>query len=98
MRESWILLVDSNRGVYIPQSFESMYRHLVTNADELADNLDGLKDAEGQFYWEDWSTVEDNAKLTIEGKEYTIRQTEHSDLWAVPVDYDWDSDEETYVV
>jgi hypothetical protein len=84
-----ILLIDSNRGVYIPKQFTEIYgSELPKNASNekkvnLMLALLDLHFPENENYWSSWEYVLDNFTLTFEGTEYYLYQ--ESDLWAVPV-------------
>ena len=85
-----VLLIDSAAGVYIPREFAQDFAHLVTNADDLREELDFLartdphetdEDA-AERYWEDWNRVLDEAVLEIDGARFRLHHD--MDLWAVP--------------
>lgn len=82
-----ILYADSARGVYIPQHFaESIKREHVTGVtSEEWDILESGPDTE--WYWDTWSSVEQNARITHPetGIVYTLYQD--GDLWLVPEDW-----------
>jgi hypothetical protein len=76
-----ILLFDSARGIYIPQNFaEEIQREYVSGVDaETYETLAAGPD--GEWYWEAWQDVLDNAVLTIGGDEYMLYQD--GDAWAL---------------
>lgn len=84
MTENAELLLDGNRGIYIPQQFAQHYSQYITNKDELAESLnDLLEGPENELYWESWEDVLDNAKL----KDYKDRDCilyQDQDLWLIP--------------
>ena len=84
-----LLLIDENRGLYIPQQFVKTYGPNVMgynpqSIDDLNEDLNiCLYGPDHDLYSEAWSQLLATAKLTIEGKQYTLEQD--GDLWAVPV-------------
>jgi|HubBroStandDraft_2_1064218.scaffolds.fasta_scaffold00002_52 hypothetical protein len=75
-----ILLLDENKGVYIPQQFARMYYKDVTGIDlSILQKLD----IDHVDYWEAWEDVLQHAMITIDGHQYTLEQD--GDLWAVPI-------------
>ena len=87
--ETWNLLIDSNRGVFVAQSFAANYNYLDHNikADDLAILLEG---PENEDYWETWEDVLNYCELTDQdGNKFTLHHD--SDLWAVPVGFDWET-------
>lgn len=78
------LLIDGNRGIYIPKFFAENYTQYLTNKDEVQDDLSDLSDPENEFYWDAWDNILNNAKLKDdEGRECALYQD--GDLWAIPV-------------
>lgn len=78
------LLLDSNRGIYIPQ-------HFVEECDigkwnvKPEDATALAKGPEEEWYWETWETVLNNAEYTAEnGDKYVLHQD--GDLFAVCLD------------
>lgn len=87
-----ICLLDSSRGIYIPQQFAIVYGDDCKGLDEksteaLTESLKvclfGPNHAD---YWEAWEEVVDHAILIMDDGEYVLRQD--SDLWAVPAGYE----------
>lgn len=78
--------LDSARGQYIPRDFaQSIKRECVQGVSlELLDNLAKEDSNESEFYWEDWQTVLDNAKIVHDGMEYTLHHD--GDLWLINYD------------
>ena len=79
------LLFDSNRGQYIPRDFatEIDYRAMGLTDDDVAD----LKDPDGEWYWDCWTRVLDNARWTDpHGIVWYLWQD--GDVWLVPEGYD----------
>lgn len=97
MASETLLILDSARGVYIPQAFARKFKDFLgtwTNVD--LDALDVLFEGpEHEWYWESWQTICDNAEyLGADGVKYTLYQD--GDVWLVPEgtrfpgDEDWD--------
>jgi len=85
--ETWNLLVDSNRGVFVAQSFAANYLDTNLKEDDKAILLAG---PEHDDYWECWEDVLNYCELTDQdGNKFTLHQD--FDLWAVPVGFDWDT-------
>ena len=83
--EDWTLLVDSNRGVYVPQQFAQYFDSNIKEADKAV----LLAGPDHDDYWDIWDDVLDYCKLEIANVECTLHQD--SDLWAVPASFDWDT-------
>ncbi len=81
--ENMFCLIDSNRGVYIPQQFAKKWGDSVQSGmDEEQKNvlLDGPIHVD---YWDVWSEVVDDVVFIFDGIECTLY--EDNDLFAVPV-------------
>lgn len=77
------LLLDANRGPYIPMVFSEAWAHLFEGIDDS--DLEILKDPDGEWYWESWNTVLANASYTdSNGRIWTLHQD--GDLFAVVLD------------
>lgn len=74
------LLLDENRGIYIPQVFAKECHFWECFDDEQKDIL--LSGPENELYWDVWTEVLDNAFLIHNGKKWTLYQD--GDLWAIP--------------
>lgn len=85
MTQNSSLLIDGNRGIYIPKLFvENYVAKYVTNRNDLLGDLAELGNPENEEYWEAWENVLDNAKLIDDdGRECSLYQD--GDLWAIPV-------------
>lgn len=83
--QAMILLLDSNRGVYIPQHFaqdEQLTAEFGFAADDPDITLLKAEDSlDNEWYWEAWNNVLEKAKSE---KGYTLHQD--GDLWAVHLD------------
>ena len=85
--ETWNLLVDSHHGVYVPQIFAQMVQADQIEADDKSILLEG---PENEDYWETWEDVLNYCELTdTDGQKFTLHHD--SDLWAVPVGFDWET-------
>jgi hypothetical protein len=72
------LLLDSARGIYIPQAFADFEKwEGITEEDK--ETLKAGPDSE--FYWDVWETVLNNATFKQDG--YTWRLYQDGDLWAL---------------
>lgn len=90
-----ILLADSSRGVYIPQAFAEMCGEDIWSVRE--DDLQDLRQGpEGEYYWDTWISVLDNATATLKGDTYRLLQTEHGDLWALCYERMTDEEKENF--
>lgn len=76
-----VLMVNDHHGVYVPQIFAQQYALLDwgVTPEQVGTLLLGPDDNEP--YWETWEEVLSTAKLTLEGKVYTL--TQDGDLWAI---------------
>jgi len=89
-----ILFCDSASGRYIPQRFAAeimpQYLHGVTK-----DQLNELSDPDGEWYWDTWHTVLDNARVIgANGENYTLYQD--GDLWLVDFDRMTEEEKENF--
>ena len=88
--ETWILLIDGNQGIYIPQSFaQSGYQP--DGGWDAEDRRTLQEGPESEFYWEAWDSVLRDTVMVDEttGDRFTLYQD--GDLWAVPEGFDWDT-------
>lgn len=98
------LLFDGASGQYIPKRFaKEIDRKAISGVktedlDYLAigpggclDDDDSLTDGEsvrGEYYWDTWQTVLDNAILTdTDGNKYRLEQND--DVWLIPIDWEY---------
>lgn len=80
------LLLDSNRGIYIPRDFVRIYKDNISNIDDaeikaavvLIDEL-GKQNWIDEDYWWNWDYLVDNVILDIDGYKY--RLVEDGDLF-----------------
>ena len=74
------LLLNSARGIYIPQNFVECF-----DADEWhlsQHDVNELSDPNNEFYWDAWNSVLDTAYFVDEeGNKWTLFQD--GDLWAI---------------
>lgn len=86
------LLLDGNRGTYIPQAFAEMCGDLWQIS---AERLKVLADPDHEWYWETWTEVLDNATLTDKnGKVWHLHQD--GDLWAYCPDLMTEEDKKNF--
>jgi hypothetical protein len=84
MTTNSILLIDSHNGIYVPHVFLNNWSKFVIDRDKMVPYLEDLQDVGGEYYWDSWEYILDNAKLKMQNKEYVLRQNE--DVWAIPVE------------
>jgi len=82
-----ILLMDANRGAYLPQEFaRGINRDCLFNVDPLdLETLANGPDDNTEDYWEAWDVVLSDAEIYLDGRKYTLSLD--SDLWAWPEGY-----------
>lgn len=104
--------LDSARGQYIPRDFaRSVNRAALSGVktedlDYLARGPGGTQDEDqtlaegeterGEFYWETWETVCDNAILTDPISGHAFRLYQDGDVFLVPQDWEWNEDTNTF--
>jgi len=106
------LYLDGSRGQYLPRDFARDTKRSVISGvdaavlDYLARGPGGCLDEElpltadetvrGEFYWDIWQTVLDDAVLTDpkDGARYTLYQND--DLWLVPEGWERDDSSESF--
>jgi hypothetical protein len=74
------LLLSDSRGIYIPQHFVKEYDLTLwqgISEDDIKTITDGPN---GEFYWEVWDDVLNNATFTENGNTWRLHQD--GDLWA----------------
>ena len=82
-----VLLVDGNRGIYVPKEFADRYETALYNLSH--ETISILRQGPNHpEYWEAMTEAEDNAYVMIEGHKYTIYFMD-GDLFAVPDGYEW---------
>lgn len=78
------ILLDSCRGIYIPQNFANEFKTDEFSGIEKSD-LDIIKvGPDHPWYWESWQTITDNASFTEDGRQWTLYQD--GDLFAIADD------------
>lgn len=92
-----MLWLSDARGVYIPRDFANSFadraKHVKNVKDEDWTILEAGPDHEQ--YWDAWTDVCDNARVTDEnGAEYFVWQ--EGDCWLVPVGMEWNDDEDGF--
>jgi hypothetical protein len=86
-----VLLLDGNRGIYLPKTFaeeiiNGVYKVKNMNA-EIRSYLAELGNPDNEFYWEAWDgLLSECILIDHKGNEYFLYQND--DLWAVPQDMD----------
>lgn len=86
MSKAIIHFLDSSRGQYIPRDFAQIVNREVLHGVslELLDSLAEEDSNNGEFYWEDWEMVLNDARIILDGVEYTLYHD--GDLWLVNID------------
>lgn len=78
-----ILLLDGNRGRYLPQAFSENYGNDSALSGVSPECLEVLAcGPDHENYWMAWDECLDQAVITAFGRKYLLFQ--HQDLWAVP--------------
>lgn len=75
------LLIDGNKGRYIPQLFAERFSQLIINKDQLKDSIEILKDPDDPEYWYAWDEILNDAEFSDE-----LRLYQDGDLWLVDQD------------
>lgn len=84
LNRSVVCILDSARGVYIPQNFVELFNASEWGISDKDKNI-LLQGPENEWYWETWDEVLDNAEYTDEnGHEYRLHQD--GDLWGYCID------------
>lgn len=86
------LLVNDAHGIYIGQLFCKWYGHLISNKEQLKEDIDiCLIGPDDENYLDAWINVTDNAELINDkGEKFTVGNLgESSDLWAIPDNYEY---------
>lgn len=80
-----ILFCDSASGRYIPQRFatEIMSQYLQGVTQE---QLNELADPDGEWYWDTWETVLNNAEVVDHNTGQTFTLHHDGDLWLLDLD------------
>jgi len=95
--EDWELLVDSNLGVYVPQTFARSFGHYLPDSARKSvyekSQLDVLLSGpDNEDYWDAWDEILNETITNEAGETFTLHQD--GDLWAVPTSFDWDTFED----
>ena len=83
-RDGAEVLLDSARGVYIPQTFADSYPDAEGWTPDLRETLRAGPDNE--HYWDAWTDVLDCVTLVHPQTSARFRLHHDGDLWAIPVD------------
>ena len=108
-RQDPLLYLDDHRGIYIPRDFaRDTYRECISGVksedlDYLAgeytptgdDDPDDHGGPDGEFYWDTWQTVLDNAIVTDKSGN-VFRLYQDGAVWLIPDGMEWDDREEWY--
>lgn len=89
------LILDSARGVYIPQGFAEMFgRFNGTWSGVDLDDLDVLFEGpDHEWYWESWDNILNNAEYKgVDGVTYHLHQD--GDVWLIPEGMPFPGEEE----
>lgn len=83
-----ILLIDDNRGIYVPQEFAKNFPELAG-----ANNVHGLlAGPDHPDYWELWEDVkENNVDIVFQGMEGYLAE-HYGGVWFIPHGYDFRQD------
>jgi hypothetical protein len=85
-----ILLVDGNRGIYVPYVFWGIYKDNIIGGEGLPEWIgQAMADPDNEDYWEAMDWLEDNTTIEIGDMEYLIYWHD-GDLWAIPQGYSWE--------
>ena len=84
-------ILDSSRGIYIPQDFVNVYLHYGHDLRGISQRDIDMCAAgpDEEWYWEAWDAVEQNAVLTEPGTGQRFNVYQDGDVWLVPVDAEW---------
>ena len=79
-------IIDSRHGVFVPMLFaRTVNRALVSGvSSETLDYLAKEESLEDDWFWEEWDSVLNNARITHNGKIYHLHQD--GDLFAIAWD------------
>jgi hypothetical protein len=80
MIEPVALLLDGNRGVYIPKNFVEDFDLTAWEGID-AEDVAICKDPDHEHYWDAWCQITDHATFTKHGETWTLYQD--GDLWAL---------------
>jgi hypothetical protein len=90
------LILDDHRGIYIPRDFVEGFLfegHDWTGID--AEDIAILREGpDHDLYWDAWDVVTDNARITVDGKEFYLWQD--GALFVIAVDLPEDEAEEFF--
>ncbi len=86
------LYLNDSRGIFIPQRFamETKRECVAGITDEDWETI--LAGPGGEWYWESWDSIQQNAILTdpTNGQQFSLYQD--GDLWLIPIDAEWPDD------
>ena len=72
--ETSTLLLDGNRGIYLPQNFAEDFKLEAFGLDRESDDIQTLlAGPDGEWYWEAWDSVVDAARyVDADGQEFYL--------------------------
>lgn len=76
-------IVDSNRGIYIPQQFAKHWGDSVQSGMDKEQKTILLSGPQTSDYWDVWEEVVSDVEFLFDGQLCTLYES--GDLWAVPV-------------
>lgn len=97
-RPETLLWLNDARGQYIPRDFANSFADRAKSVAGVSDEDWAILEAgpDHELYWDTWSDVEQNAKITDDkGVQYTVHQD--GDCWLVPVGMEWSDEQDTFV-
>lgn len=90
------VLIDSNRGIYVPRYFAQMALdnpETVVGFEDFREHFNYLVvlGVEGDAYWDTWDYILNNVQLYDENRtQATWYLNQYEDLWIVPIGFNWD--------
>ena len=77
-----ILLLDGNRGIYVPQHFRQLCLSGAVNLrgnDVLRDEMSDLESPDNDLYWDSWETILAESVINLPeygDQKFTLEQTQ----------------------
>jgi hypothetical protein len=96
MQPEPLLWLDDHRGVYIPRDFASSFADRARSVAGVSEEQWAiLEDPDHELYWDVWTEVCDNAKVTDEnGIVYSVWQD--GACWLIPEGMEWNERDEFF--
>lgn len=82
MKNNVELLIDGNRGIYVPQEFAKRFNPSNSHWEWDESIKEDLSNPDNENYWEAWSDLIESAYYLNEGVKYTLFEYE-GDLFAI---------------